>query len=175
MPIVGATYNVEVEGIGTTDYTVKVERSTAAFYTPSLRQEVFIMRYAGVLPTLAYPSVYLFVVPMPQEDGSWGYEASSIVMHFAEMSFTISSNHLTLTGLLRFASLADYYGFIIAENFPQMYGYNSTKLNYTLGIPTQPGSVYVIIGGFWSSNATEIVTMVSNGLITDLTRQWMGI
>jgi len=173
MPVVEQIFSVPAIVIGTKDYTQKVERSTAALYTPSLRQEVFIMRYTGTLPTLPYPSVYLFVIPMPQEDGTWGYEASSIVMHFMEMSFTIGSNNLVLIGLLRFASLADYYAWIIAENFPQMYAYGHTSLEYTVGIPTRLGSVYAIACGFWSANPTEIVSFVTNGLITDLTRQWM--
>lgn len=174
MPI-EQVFNVEAKGIGMRDYTVRVERSTAALYTPSLRQEVFIMRYAGVLPTPPYPSVYLFVIPMPQNDGTWGWEASTIAMHFTEMSFTINSNNLTLIGLIRFASLDDYLLFIIAENFPQMYGYGHTQIGYTLGIPTQPGSVYAVACGFWSSNLAEQVSFVSNGLITDLTREWMMI
>lgn len=169
------TFDVAVGGIGRRDYTLGVERSTSALYTPPYRQEVFIMRYDGVVWTLPYPSVYLFVVPMPQEDGTWGYEASSITMHFAEMSFNIATNELTLTGMLRFASLADYYLFIIAENFVQMYGYGHTEIGYTLGIPSRPGSVYAIIGGFWSASPTMQITMVANGLITDLTREWMGI
>jgi len=166
-------FTVRAKGIGRRDYTTRVERSTTTLYSPSLKQEVFIMRYAGVLATVPFPSVYLFVIPMPQEDGTWGYEASSIMMHFMEMSLTIRSNSLTLIGLLRFASLDDYYAFIIAENFPQIYGYTRAKLSYTKGIPTQPGSVYVILGGFWSSSVAEGISMVSNGLITDLTREWM--
>jgi len=168
-------FTAPIKGIGRKDYTAKVERSTATLYNPSLKQEIFIMEYWGTLSTLPYPSVYFFIIPMPQEDGTWGWEASAITMHFMEMSFTIGSNNLTLIGLLRFASLADYDAFIIAENFPQMYGYGNTKLNYTLGIPTQPGSVYAIVGGFWSSSVAEEVSMVSNGLITNLTREWMLI
>jgi hypothetical protein len=170
---VETSFIVPASGIGRKDYTVTVERSTAALYSPSLKQEVFIMEYWGALATLPFPSIYLFAIPMPQEDGTWGWEASSITMHFMEMSFTIGSNNLTLIGLLRFASLDDYYAFIIAENFPQMYGYSNTKINYTLGIPTQPGSVYIVIGGFWSTSVAEQVSMVTNGLITDLTREWM--
>ena len=172
MPAV-EVFDVNVEGVGRRDYTLGVERSTATLYTPSLRQQVFIMRYAGILGTLPYPSVYLFAIPMPQEDGTWGWEASSIMMHFVEMSFTIGSNNLTLIGLLRFASLADYFAFIIAENFPQMYAYSHTEIGYTLGIPTQPGSMYTVVCGFWSASAAEQVSMVTNGLITDLTREWM--
>jgi hypothetical protein len=173
MAIVDLTFNVPTKAIGLKDYTLKVERSTASVYTPTMRQEVFIMRYEGIVASLPYPSVYLFMIPMPQEDGTWGYEASSIVMHFVEMGFSIGSNHLTLIGLIRWGSLADYYNWIIAENFPQIYGYTRAKLNYTLGIPSRPGSVYTVIAGFWSSNATEQVSMVTTGLITDLTRDWM--
>jgi len=175
MPTIEEIFDVEAQGIGRRDYSLRVERSTAALAMPSLRQQLFIMLYYGTLPTLPYPSVYLFVIPMPQEDGAWGYEASSIVMHFTEMSFTIGSNSLVLIGLLRFASLADYYAWIIAENFPQMYSYCHTEIEYTLGIPTQPGSVYAIACGFWSPNPTEGVSFVTNGLITDLTREWMLI
>jgi len=171
-------FTAPVKGIGRKDYTAKVERSTATLYNPSLKQEIFIMEYLGPLSTLPYPNLYLMVIAMPQEDGTWGWEASTITMHFMEMSITIGSNNLTLIGLLRFASLADYDAFIRgelppAENFPQMYGYGNAKLNYTLGIPTQPGSVYAIVWGFWSASAVEQVSMVSNGLITNLTREWM--
>lgn len=173
MPTITEQYSVNTEGIGRKDYTLRVERSTASLYTPSLRQNVFIMRYEGVVPTLPYPSLYLFVIPMPQEDGTWNWEASSVTMHFMEMSFAIGSNSLVLTGLIRFASLADYFAFIIAENFPQQYAYTHTEFGYTLGIPTQPGSVYTVISGFWSPYAAEQITMVTTGLITDLTRPWM--
>lgn len=185
MPI-QTSFTVPVKGIGRKDYTAKVERSTATLYNPSLKQEVFIMRYAGVLYTVPFPSIYLFAIPLPQEDGTWGYEASSIVMHFMEMSFTIRSSSLTQVGLLRFASLDDFYDFYFSgeiyanvglyngELYPQMYGYTSTKLSYTKGIPTQPGSMYVVVGGFWSSSMAEEVSMVCNGLITNLTREWMS-
>jgi len=173
MAVIEQSYDVKARGIGRKDYTLSVERSTSALYTPTMRQEIFIMRYAGILPTLPYPSVYLFIIPMPQEDGTWGWEASSIVMHFAEISVTIGSNHLALTGLIRWASLDDYFAFIVAENFPQMYGYGATYLSFTVGIPTQPGSVYTVVGAFWSTNPAEQMSMVANGLITDLTRDWM--
>ena len=166
-------FDVQAQGVGRRDYTLRVERSTASLYTPSLRQLVFIARYSGILPTPPYPIVYLFPIPMPQEDGTWDWEASSITMHFMEMSFTIGSNSLVQIGLLRFASLADYYAHIIAENFPQQYAYTHTEIGYTLGIPTQPGSMYVLLGGFWPAGAAEQVSMVNNGLITDLTREWM--
>lgn len=131
------------------------------------------MRYEGKLDTLPWPYVYTFPIPMPQEDGTWWWEASSITMHFIEMSLTLRSNNLTLIGLLRFASLDDYLASIVAEFFPQMFGYTGAELNYTKGIPTRPGSVYAILGYFASASLTEEISMVCNGLITDLTREWM--
>jgi hypothetical protein len=172
MPIV-QTFPVVTEGIGRVDYSLTVERSTATFYTPALRQQIYTASYRGTLPTLPPGWVYAVVVPMPQEDGSWWYEASSIAMHLMEVSLAIHTNCLVRTGSFRYASLANYYAGIIAQRFITIYGYGQACVELKMGIPTQPGSVYTIALGFYSPHPTEYFTLDVSGLMTDLTRPWM--
>jgi len=173
MTPIQSIYPVTAEGIGRQDYTQCVQRSTSQFHTAALRQAGIAFGYSGLLPTVPWPNIYAGVVVMPQDDGSWDYGASTIIVHFMEMSITIGSNCLVVIGLARFASLADLYIWNVAEYFPRIYGYGRAKIQYTNGITSQPGSVYATVTGFYSSNPTEHYTGMCTGLVTDLTIPWM--
>ena len=173
MPITEA-YDVKIGGIGRIDYSIGIERSTAAFYTPRLRQQIYTIIYRGAIPPPGpYPWTYGFLIPLPQDDGTWGWEASSIAMHFMELMLSIHSKYLVRTGIIRWASLADYWDDIIAERLIPMNGYGEARIDLQNGIATQPGSVYAIAAGFYSPNPTEYVVMEASGLMTELTRAWM--
>ena len=162
------------KGIGQADYTVTVERSTATLLTPSLRQEVILLCLTDTYAVAPYPSAYQVFCPMPQEDGTFGWEASSIKMHFLDFSLALRNNCLCRVGLLRYSSLAS----LLAGDppdawYPDVHGYGRVTLKYTKAVATQPGRVYAIFFGFWSDNATEEVSLDGYGILTDLTLEWM--
>lgn len=167
------TFAVPAKGIGRKDYSTNVEHSTAALVTPSLRQQLFVAVYVGVLPCLAFPEQYQFPLPMPQEDGSWDLEASSIMVHFTNMSLSLRSNNLVFIGLVRYASVEDMYVGIIAQRFPVAFNYTNVELSFTKGIVSEPSSVYVAAAGFWSAELEEEISLIVNGITTDLTKPWM--
>lgn len=167
------TFVVEAVGVGRVDYSQAVERGTQPFVTPSMHQMKIVLIGTFALPPVPWPGAWLLPFAMPQEDGTWGWTASSLIMHFFEVCASIRTNHLVTVGLLRFNSKADYDIYNIAERSPQVFGYGKAELTFLRGIPTQKGSVYAFLFGFWSGDPGEI-TIGYNGLCTDLTIPWMG-
>jgi len=167
------TFPVESQGIGRVDYTLSVERSTEALSDTHLRQGMWGATWGLALPTLVFPHIYEAAQPMPQEDGTWDYLASSVTMHFMELSIGLETNVLVFVQIFRYASLEDYYHYIIAQRFPGVYGYGQASIEYKSGIPTQPGSLYSEVFGFWSPNPTEYITANASGIFTDLTPPFM--
>ena len=164
---------VIARGVGRRDYTENVERSTQPFVTMTQRQDRF--NFAGMwnLTTRTYPSSFVWPFFMPQEDGSWELEASTIVAHFFEIGISLTTNHLCVIGLIRYASEADYDASNIAERFPQLFGYGSAKVRYSKGIPTSEGSVYAILFSGWNESATVDTVIEVTGLLSNLTVPWM--
>jgi len=110
---------------------------------------------------------------MPQEDGSFGYEASTIIENYYNVQVSIRKNALVGAALIRFASYADAIIYNIAQYFPRVFGYGKVKIDFTHGISTRPGSVYGLLFGFWTGGVTEHVDITINGLVSELTPPWM--
>jgi len=129
------------------------------------------------LTTKTYPYSFIWGFYMPQEDGSWAMEASSIVAHFYEIGISLTTNHLCVIGLIRCASEADFDAvpIVIADRYPQMFGYGNAKVRYSMGIPSQEGSVYAILFSGWNESATVNTVIELTGLLSDLTPPWMVV
>jgi len=167
-------FSIVTRGSGHIDYTRVVERSTATLPTPSLKQEVALFCLTDTYAVPPFPFSYQVFVPMPQEDGTYAWEASSIVTHFLDFSMSLKNNCLCKVGLLRYSSQASLEaGDPPDEWYPAVYGYGRVTLKYTKALATKPGRVYAINFGFWSENAAEEVHLDGYGIITDLTLAWM--
>jgi len=80
---------------------------------------------------------------------------------------------MVMTRLDRFDSYQDYLDYIVAESFPQVFGYGKAKLEFLAGIPTQEGSVYGQLFGCWADTPDFEITLEIYGLNTELTAPWM--
>lgn len=167
------TFVVEAKGIGRRDYTGGVQHSTSPFITPSLRQADFAVIATFVVPVTIFPVAWASALTMPQEDGTWGWLASSINLHFSEVDVSIRSNHLVTCALVRYNSIADYLTGNIAEWSPEIFGYGHATLKFQKGIPTQDGSLYALRFGAWPETATAEVTIGATGIVSDITLPWM--
>lgn len=166
------TFIVTPKGVGRKDYSKTTERSTQPFITPTLRQDRIEMHADFTLAVFPFPSAWQFLIPLPQEDGTWWYEASSIVTHIFEIHVSLRTNHLVTLGLLRYASIDDYP--LIPERAPQIFSYGKANLTYSKGIPTQKGSLYSILASGWPDTPTQDITIMATGIVTELTAPWMG-
>jgi hypothetical protein len=169
------TFTVQARGIGRADFSKTIERSVQPFITPTLRQDRFTITDAIVtVPFLAFPNCPEFPLTLPQEDGSWGWLASSIRNHFFELGVFIMTNHLVTVGLLRYASIEDYQAGNVAQRSPQIFGYGKAELTFLKGIPTQEGSLYSILAGGWPDTATGTHTEAAHPTImTDATAHFV--
>lgn len=167
------TFVVPAKGIGRMDYSSAIERATQPFVTPALRQDRFAGAGSWILPVFPFPFAWASLLPMPQEDGTWDWPASTIPVHFFELNVSIKTNHLVTLGLLRYASIDDYIAGIIAERSPQIFSYNNAELTFLKGIPTQPGSLYAALAGGWPDTATFWMSLMATGIATELTPPWM--
>lgn len=166
-------FPVKARGIGRRDYTESIQYSTAPFTTPSLMQQGFVALGTFVVPVSIFPVAWASAFPLPQEDGSFGFLASSINAHFSEVDVSIRSNHLVTCALVRYNSIADYLAGNIAEWSPEIFGYGHATLKFQKGIPTQEGSLYAIRFGGWPETATVEITIGASGIVSDLTLPWM--
>lgn len=167
---------VAAKGVGRRDYSRTIEHSIQPFPTPTLRQDRFNILSTVVLPVIPFPYEYLFgPIPMPQEDGTWGYTASSISVHFFNFSASIRTNHLIFVGLVRYASLEDFYYEIVAEQSPAIFSYNRVALTFSKGIPSKEGSVYAVCANAWPELSVGYFefTLTAIGIYSDLTPPWM--
>lgn len=167
-------FTVATRGVGRKDYSRAVEHSVQPFITPTLRQDRFSL--TGPLftvPFQPFPLVWEVPLTMPQEDGSWGWLASSIHLHFFELGVFIMTNHLVAIGLLRYASIEDFLIGNVAQTSPQIFGYDKANLTFLKGLPTQEGSLYAIMFGGWPDTTTFEVGLTATGIGTDLTPPWM--
>lgn len=162
------------KGVGQQDYTVVVERSTATLATPSLRQEIMLLTFDDSYPPPPFPAQYQVFVPMPQEDGTWGWEASSIRVHFIDLSIAGRKNALCCVGMMAYESLAALTGGLppIAW-YPRVYDYGRAVLKYSKGIASQTGRVYAVHFAVWSDAVTEPFSLEGFGIITELSLAWM--
>jgi len=170
------TFAITARGVGRKDYSKTTERSIQPFPTPTLRQDRFNITGTVILPVIPFPWVYLFgPIPLPQEDGTWEYTASTISAHFFNLSASIKTNHLICLGLVRFASLDDFGWGIIAEQSPTIFSYNRVVLTFSVGIPTQEGSVYAVYANAWPdwAGGPFEFALTSVGIYSDLTPPWM--
>lgn len=167
------TFVVEARGIGHRDYTGGVQHSTAPFITPSLRQTSLVILATFEVPVNIFPSAWATAVAMPQEDGSFGWLASSISLHISEVDVSIRSNHLVTCAWIRYNSIADYLAGIIAEWSPEIFGYGHATLIFQKGLPTQEGFLYALRFGAWTETATVEITLGGTGILSDLTLPWM--
>lgn len=170
------TFTVEAKGIGRRDYSRLVELSVQPFITPSLRQDSIETHGIFALPVIPFPLAWFFVAGMPQEDGTWGWAASSIQLHFFEFHASIKTNHLVGIGFVRFANLEDAEAGIIAERSPFIFSYGKADLIFSKGIPTREGSLYAAFANAWPDVPAGWFefTLVSTGIYTNLTPPWMG-
>lgn len=173
MTPIANTFEVLPAGIGRVDYSLAVERSTSNIWTAPLRQENYVSGSDAVVPPLPWPWAYIGVMPMPQEDGSFDYPASTITVHFVELHLCVESNILLSIFIMRYNSLADYFIYNIAEYTPRIYGYNEVNIHYNLGYATRPGCVYGAGYMLYSPHPTEHLLGRVSGIMTDLTRPWM--
>lgn len=173
------TFVAPVKGVGRKDYSKAIEYSTQPYITPSLRQDRDIAIGTVTNPTLPFPTAWMFPLLMPQEDGTWDWLASSITTHFFEVFTSIMTNHLVVVGLIRYASIDDFFLDIIAERSPILYSYNKAEVNFLKGIPTKVGSLYCLLAGAWPytdgiPDAPDYeLTVGYTGIATDLTAPWM--
>lgn len=171
MPV--ETFTTEAKGVGRRDYTNAVERSTAAVGTPTLKQTSYVAYWWGTRPVLPLGYWYVFYWALPQEDGSFYWEASTVAVHYAEINVSARKNVLLQTGLLRWASVQDYIDHNIAQIFPRVFGYGDIQMHFTKGIATQPGSMYGLGVGIYSEAAEEEFSWIINGIVSNLTPPWM--
>ncbi len=168
------TFAVEARGVGRSDYSQAVEYATQPYITPTLRQARFSLINATFLDvTLPYPFGYKVPILMPQEDGSFGWLASAVVLHWVEIGMFIKTNHLVALGLRRYANIADYLAGVVAQRSPHIFKYGNASISFSKGIPTQVGSIYAIWTGAWPDTATYQITLTATGILTDLTPPWM--
>lgn len=166
-------FTVPAKGVGRKDYTSTVERSTQPYVTPSLRQTRFTGVGTFVLPVLIFPMAWASLMSMPQEDGTWGWAASSIVMHTLEMSASVKSSDLITVAWLKYNSIADYMAGIPAERYAHIFSYGKARVQLATGIPTEQGKYYAIRFSAWPEGATQEITVNITGIATELTRPWM--
>lgn len=167
------TFVVPAEGIGSRDYSKTVERSTSPFVTPSLRQMWISGTGRWSIPTTPYPVTKVWGITMPQDDGTWGWVAGSIIVHWFESHVYLETNHLCTVGLVRYANYAALLAGIITERYPQIFGYGRASILYSRGIPTQPGCCYGLLAGGWPDTPTYEVNIGMSGIVTELTRPWI--
>jgi len=166
-------FAVPVKGVGLPDYTATMERITSPTMSPILRQRAAMGPFAGWIPTRPFPLMYNMVLEQPQEDGTFGWIASSISVHWSRVEIAASSNCLLRIEFLRYRSFLDAAMGIPDVVYPGVYGYGKAIVEYSAGIKTEPGYLYGERMGIWSPNAWEYITISAIGLITDLTPPWM--
>lgn len=164
-------YTVPARGIGTKDYSIQIEHFTTPFITTSFKQAQVAASANYIIPTLPFPFGFVLHMTLPQEDGTWAYEASTIPIYFYNVRASVRENYLSAVGLYRYANLADAIAGILAERFAVKFGYGSSEITFLKGIRTTPGSVYGIFFGCWSGAPHEI-TVGLNGLASEMTSPW---
>lgn len=151
-----------------------VERSTATLVTPSLKQEVMLLNFSDSYPPPPFPFQYQVFIPMPQPDGTWGWEASDIRIHFLDLSIAARKSCLCVIGLLAYDSLgAVLAGMPPSVWYPRIYGYGRVVLKYTKGIASRPGFVYCIHFAVWGDAPSEPFSLEGFGILTEPTLAWM--
>lgn len=168
-----ALYEAPVKGIGRKDYSKMVERSVTAFATVALAQEwlTIYSKYCSI-PVPAFPDVYEVIIPMPQEDGTWDWLASTIPTSWYDFSVHTDLNNLAYVGFQNYANLTDYFADIIHEQLGEVFGYRQAKLISSKGIPTEAGYLYTIRYAVWSTKpwaggVYQDVTIHSHGMVTE--------
>ncbi len=168
-------FAVPTRGVGRLDYSRAIERSTEPFATPALRQDRSAGIYEYTLPYIPWPGGSWYnAFPFPQEDGTWDWEASSIILHFSSIHASIQTNNLLYIRLDRFASWEDWLIYNVAQSSPQLFGYGKVVLDFIIGIPSQEGSVYGFTWGAWPPDAANYdISVGFDGLYSELTAPWM--
>ncbi len=168
------TFEVTARGTGRLDYSSAVEKSVTPFFTPTLRQIQFFGQAWFTLPVLPMLDEWVVGWDTLQEDGTFALEASSIVMHFSKIYASIRTNHLIHLRFQRYANEADYDAGIVAEVYPEAYGYGAAELNFHRALPTKEGSVYATRFGAWPLDKVEYNLSIGVvGISAELTKPWM--
>jgi len=171
--MITTTFAVKERGVGRKDYSGAIEYATQPFVTPSMRQTRITISDVWTLPVTAFPGAWSLAVPMPQEDGSWDWYASSLVVNFFEFHVSIDTNNLVIIGLNRYASIDDYMTGIVAQAAPRIFSYGQADLIFSKGIPTQAGSLYGILVAGWTDTAVVEIMISATGIVTNITAPWM--
>lgn len=166
------TFTVPAEGVGRRDYSQGTEFSTQPAAILGAWQDHYVAGATYTLDTIPFPYIYYDAIGFPQEDGTWGWTASTIPLHFYNIYVSTPANILVGGGLFRFASIDNFYSGILAERFGGIFGYTSVSLLFSKGVRTIPGSVYAPYFGAWGEEATFEIIFRVVGLATELTPAW---
>lgn len=167
------TFSVPVKGVGRRDYSKMVEHSIEPFVTIALTQMVFAAQATFTLAGRLFPGAWISALPMPQEDGTWGWLASSIPCIFYNVSVSIKTNSLVVVGLRNYASIADYFSNTIHKRFGETFSYGEAKLKFSKGVVTEEGYLYAVYYGAWPVATPYELTFTAHGMISELTPPWI--
>jgi len=148
------TSTVVAKGVGRPDYSRSV--SLASVSTLRGLQVRLSYTYASAeLPTLAFPNVYIDILPWPTTDGGVSYIVpSDRSYHLQSLTLTSRRSALKVLALYQFASVEDYYAWNVEKNNGTIYGYEKLELRYSKGLPMLPGRIYVVLFSEWSAEPT---------------------
>jgi hypothetical protein len=172
MPIV-ETFTVATLGVGRLDYSKMIQHAVSPFVTLPLTQAEFtIHAMYQSQATVVFPYGYNAAFALPQEDGTWGWLASTIPVFIYEIQASAKTNNLVMVGLRNYASIADYYAGIIHERFGELFRYGNAKFKVSCGVRTEPGYLYCIRFGCWSEEPTFDINVELTGMAAELTPPW---
>jgi len=156
-------FTVPQVGVGRKDYSETVEFASEASFKGHQRRDCWVVDYSGV-PTIPFPFSYAVLLQFWDAAHVVVVPAPDIPYHIYKVTITTGRAALTMTGLYRFASLADAYIWNVERWYGDTYGYGKAELVYTNGIKTEQGKVYCVSFAEYSEMPTFDFRMTVNGL-----------
>lgn len=156
-------FDVPIEGIGRRDYSQAVEVATASSWRGHQRRVSWGGSYT--LPTPVFGLVYITYLPFDVSiEDPLGLFAPATPYYF--MSLTVSSiqDALTCVFFANFATWDDVLIFNYDEWFGEIYGYGKASLEYSKGVKTKEGRIYVLGFCTYPESATFTAEFSVHGL-----------
>lgn len=151
-------------GIGRRDYSSAIEYASQPTVRGFQGRNNWALD-ADNVPTLPFGVAYSMAIGFYTRDGTLVYEApSDVINHIYYVGAASGRKALVNVGLYYFASLADYYAWIVEGYHGWVSGYGLAELRYTTGIPTLAGRTYAIMFGEYSLEPLFDIRITANAL-----------
>jgi len=158
------TFNVASRGIGRKDYSLAVEYASQPALKGWQARNNWALDYEDV-PTLPYDWAYVIYLGFFDAEGVLhGEVPSGIVNHIYYVGVTSSRKALVVAALYEFASLDDYWAWIVESEYGYVSAYGVAELVFTNGINTKPGRVYAVMWTEYSEKPTFDMRITVNAL-----------